>query len=243
MATVTPDDGTRLSYDVDDFTDPWRAAEPVVLVHGFGKNRKFWYPWVPALASHYRVIRVDLRGHGESSLPMDILGIKPDYYRGGTDDAITAIKDKAIIRYVKTQAGTTLDASTMDLMAFTKIRLIGYTDEHIKRIAEKRPCDVWMNLKEDELYKGAPALKAIAVVVGTGTLKGNIPDDLAYKMVKAINEKGADEIAASIKYMKGWQFAQRTAELANLPLHPGAVKYLQEQGVKLRPELIPPEMK
>ena len=69
MAGVTLRDGTRMVYDEHDFTNPWRESEPVVLVHGFSKNRRFWYPWVPALARRYRVIRPDLRGHGESDLP------------------------------------------------------------------------------------------------------------------------------------------------------------------------------
>jgi len=60
-------DGCRLAYDDYDFTDPWRQPEVVVLVHGFSKNRKFWYEWIPTLARRYRVINVDQRGHGESS--------------------------------------------------------------------------------------------------------------------------------------------------------------------------------
>jgi 3-oxoadipate enol-lactonase len=60
-------DGAELAYDVHDFTPPWAAAEPVILVHGFSKNRKFWYGWIPKLASRYRVINVDQRGHGDSS--------------------------------------------------------------------------------------------------------------------------------------------------------------------------------
>ena len=67
MPTVTLRDGTRMVYDEHDFTDPWRDSEPVVLVHGFSKNRRFWYPWVPALARRYRVIHPDLQGHGESA--------------------------------------------------------------------------------------------------------------------------------------------------------------------------------
>jgi 3-oxoadipate enol-lactonase len=66
---VTLGDGARIVYDVFDFTDPWRTAEPVVLVHGFSKNRRFWYEWIPRLARRYRVICPDQRGHGESSLP------------------------------------------------------------------------------------------------------------------------------------------------------------------------------
>lgn len=60
-------DGAEIAYDVHDFTPPWTAAEPVVLVHGFSKNRKFWYGWIPELAARYRVINLDQRGHGGSS--------------------------------------------------------------------------------------------------------------------------------------------------------------------------------
>jgi 3-oxoadipate enol-lactonase len=67
MPSVKLRDGATLAYDVYDFTDPWTTPDPVVLVHGFSKNRKFYYEWIPALARHYRVYNVDLRGHGESS--------------------------------------------------------------------------------------------------------------------------------------------------------------------------------
>ena len=60
-------DGARLAYDDDCFAPPWEAAEPVVLVHGFSKNRKFWYGWLPGMTKRYRVIRPDQRGHGDSS--------------------------------------------------------------------------------------------------------------------------------------------------------------------------------
>jgi pimeloyl-ACP methyl ester carboxylesterase len=69
MATVTLGDGARLVYDDYDFSDPWTESEAVILIHGFSKNRLFWYPWISDLARRYRVIRLDQRGHGESSLP------------------------------------------------------------------------------------------------------------------------------------------------------------------------------
>lgn len=59
--------GGELAYDVFDFGPPWQSREPVVLVHGFTKNRMFWYEWLPELAKRYRVINVDVRGHNESS--------------------------------------------------------------------------------------------------------------------------------------------------------------------------------
>jgi 3-oxoadipate enol-lactonase len=69
VPSVTLRDGARIAFDDHDFTDPWIAAEPVVLVHGFSKNRLFWYEWVPPLARRFRVVVPDQRGHGDSSLP------------------------------------------------------------------------------------------------------------------------------------------------------------------------------
>jgi pimeloyl-ACP methyl ester carboxylesterase len=38
----------------------------LVLVHGITESRHAWDPIIPALNDHWRVIAVDLRGHGES---------------------------------------------------------------------------------------------------------------------------------------------------------------------------------
>ncbi|MBI2871951.1 MAG: alpha/beta hydrolase [Chloroflexi bacterium] len=63
-------DGARLHYEDADFTDPWRAPAPAVLLqHGFARNGRFWYAWVPLLARWYRVVRPDLRGMGGSTMP------------------------------------------------------------------------------------------------------------------------------------------------------------------------------
>ena len=62
-----------MHYQIDDFTDPWAPAETVILHHGNAKNLKLWYAWVPLLARHFRVVRLDARGFGASSAP------KPGY--------------------------------------------------------------------------------------------------------------------------------------------------------------------
>ena len=59
--------GTRIRYVVDDFTDPWRGAETVFMVHGFAESAEAWRGWVPYLARRYRVVRMDLRGFGRST--------------------------------------------------------------------------------------------------------------------------------------------------------------------------------
>lgn len=50
------------------------GAHPIVLVHGLGLTLGTWDDHVAALAAHYRVIRYDLAGHGQSAAP----ALKPD---------------------------------------------------------------------------------------------------------------------------------------------------------------------
>lgn len=59
-------DGIQLAYYVDDFTPPWSTPETVVLLHAAMGSAERWFSWVPRLAQKYRVIRLDLRGHGQS---------------------------------------------------------------------------------------------------------------------------------------------------------------------------------
>jgi 3-oxoadipate enol-lactonase len=58
-----------LYYEDDNFTDPWAPSETVILHHGNAKNSQLWYAWVPPLAGEFRVIRLDARGFGKSSIP------------------------------------------------------------------------------------------------------------------------------------------------------------------------------
>lgn len=44
---------------------------PLVLIHGLGQRKEAWVPQHP-LASEYRLITPDLRGHGETTLETDI---------------------------------------------------------------------------------------------------------------------------------------------------------------------------
>ncbi|HXQ21527.1 MAG TPA: alpha/beta fold hydrolase, partial [Candidatus Acidoferrales bacterium] len=45
------------------------AARPVVLLHGFGDSFTSWEGWVPVLSTEYRVITLDLPGHGLTRAP------------------------------------------------------------------------------------------------------------------------------------------------------------------------------
>lgn len=69
MPRTRIDDTLEMHYELDDYTDPWTTPETILLVHGVADTSKAWFAWVPLLARRFRVLRPDLRGFGQSSLP------------------------------------------------------------------------------------------------------------------------------------------------------------------------------
>lgn len=63
--------GLEIAWKMDDFTDPWRQAETVLLMHGIAEAGDAFRGWVPHLARNFRVLRPDFRGYGESSAVAD----------------------------------------------------------------------------------------------------------------------------------------------------------------------------
>jgi pimeloyl-ACP methyl ester carboxylesterase len=73
-------DGVRVHYR--DEGNP--AAPAVVLVHGFAASLHAWEPWVEQLSADYRVISLDLAGHG--------LTRTPDGYQISTEGQVAIIE-------------------------------------------------------------------------------------------------------------------------------------------------------
>jgi 3-oxoadipate enol-lactonase len=72
MPNFRPSPDLDMYYEVDDFTDPWRQPETILLLHGNAESGQAWYAWVPHLARQYHVVRPDMRGFGRSTaMPRD----------------------------------------------------------------------------------------------------------------------------------------------------------------------------
>jgi 3-oxoadipate enol-lactonase len=109
MQFMTASDGLRLAYAVDDFSDPWRPQETLILIHAaMGSSRRL-YKWVPTLSRHVRVVRPDMRGHGQTGMPgpdqlslkrltqdvielADHLGLKDFHIAGSSAGSIVAMR-------------------------------------------------------------------------------------------------------------------------------------------------------
>jgi pimeloyl-ACP methyl ester carboxylesterase len=63
--TMALPDGETLAY----IDMGYASGPPVVLIHGYTDNARDWVPMLPYLSKRYRLILVDIRGHGQSSKP------------------------------------------------------------------------------------------------------------------------------------------------------------------------------
>lgn len=165
------------------------------------------------------------------------LAIRPDYFRGGTSDAVEAMKDKRIVGYAKTGIGFGLDASTMDIAVTTPIRILPFSAEDVAKVKAEHPYYPWIGVPAGAV-KGMGAFWTPAIVVGFAAPK-SLPADLSYKIVKAIND-GYEHQKATFKGVVE-RIPDSTVSVALSPLHAGALKYYRELGLKVRDDLVPPE--
>lgn len=74
-------DGCSLHYE------EYGQGSPLLLVHGLGSSCQDWEYQIPALTAHYRVIVMDVRGHGRSDKPDERYSIP-----GFTADVVALIE-------------------------------------------------------------------------------------------------------------------------------------------------------
>lgn len=74
-------DGCQLHYE------EYGHGAPVLLLHGLGSSTRDWEKQIPALAAHYKVILLDLRGHGRSDRPHENYSIA-----GFADDVLALLE-------------------------------------------------------------------------------------------------------------------------------------------------------
>ena len=66
--------GERLKLTIRDMTyhiEMWGEGPPLLMLHGFTGSTKTWAPLVPLWHDHFKLIAVDLIGHGLSDSPAD----------------------------------------------------------------------------------------------------------------------------------------------------------------------------
>ena len=61
-----------LYYRDEGFADAWDSPAPMLLLHGNAESGLAWNAWMPLMGRHFRCIRPDMRGFGQSTpMPHD----------------------------------------------------------------------------------------------------------------------------------------------------------------------------
>jgi len=170
-----------------------------------------------------------------SEAVMKAFGVTPDWSRGATTNMVDAIKDNRMDGYIKSGNGDKVDASTKDIMTSTKLSCIGITPEQEEIITKQFPELTLMRL--EEASPGIPPFTTWAFGnVGAGRM--DMPDEVAYQITKAVCEDKVIQ-AEAFSGVRGLDFVEQTMKFANVPLHPGAIRYYREIGANIPAHLIP----
>lgn len=90
--SVAAPDGVRIVYEAGGLAAA--DATTLVLVHGWSCDRSYWSGQMAPLAERYRVVAIDLAGHGESGTG------RTDYTMASFGGDVAAVVEKLALRHV-----------------------------------------------------------------------------------------------------------------------------------------------
>ena len=169
-------------------------------------------------------------------------GIQPDYKWGGTASNLEAMKAKTVD--VWSRPGFR-DGGLQELSLSRPLNFLPITEEHLKKYNEKYPAHGKGLISPAGQYRGHDKdYLTLAFVEGEMADK-NLPEDVVYKILKAVYAKRMDMVKVDASFREGGleNFPKLTMEYCDVPLHPGAIKFYRELGVKIPDNLLPPGMK
>ncbi|WP_299822853.1 TAXI family TRAP transporter solute-binding subunit [uncultured Jannaschia sp.] len=166
----------------------------------------------------------------------DTLGISPEWVRGSTTDAVDMVKDDRIVGYVKSGAGTRLDASSLDIQTFTPIEVISLTDEQAETLRQEMRDIAVVDIQE--AGEGIESYKTWSFALAVSATP-EMDEEVAYQITKAAMEDETVQQNA-LAELADYDLAELTMQYGTVPLHPGAAQYFREQGIEI-PEHMQPQ--
>jgi len=175
----------------------------------------------------------------------DVLKTKIDFVPGALSDSISAFQARRIVGLQKTSPLGAIDSSLLEVSMTTPILAVGFTKEDTERIRRVYPYVPFIETPRgaiSQLPDSGPMFE-LAPIVGAMAPR-SLPEEVAYKIVKAYAE-GIAEVAAAFPAVKGWDpvgdLFKYVSEGAEIPAHAGLVRYAREKGIAVPRRFIPPE--
>lgn len=142
-------------------------------------------------------------------------------------DSATALKDAKIDAFFCVAGAPT--TAIVELATSNSINILRIDDEHADKLIADYPFYTKFDVPGGA-YKGVDSNVQTVAVVATYIVSNDLDDKLVYDMTKALFEN-ADEIAKA--HPKGAELnAEYSVSGISISIHPGALKYYKEIGVR-----------
>ena len=142
-----------------------------------------------------------------------------------------AIKDNKIDAYFWVGGLPTSAVTDLAATPGTKIKLIDHT-ESVDRMNKKYGQLYVPGTIPAKTYPGQEKDGQIAVVWNLLVARADMPDQVAYTVLKTIFDK-KQELINVHKEAASFDYKNQSNAAAAIPFHPGAIKYFAEHGIKL----------
>ncbi|MFM7283465.1 MAG: TAXI family TRAP transporter solute-binding subunit [Betaproteobacteria bacterium] len=146
-------------------------------------------------------------------------------------ESVNAIKDKKVDAFFWVGGLPTAAVTDLASTPGTKIRMIDHA-EAVAAMNKKYGDLYYADTIPRATYSGMDADNKIASVANILVVSAKMPDDQAYKIVKAVFDHQKDLIAVHKEYASVTVPNQKQAS-SPIPFHPGAVKFIREKGGKI----------
>jgi len=147
-------------------------------------------------------------------------------------ESVNAIKDRKIEAFFWVGGLPTAAVTDLANTPGTKIRMIDHADA-VAAMNKKYGNLYYADTIPKATYSGMAADNKMASVANILLVNANMPDDQAYKIVKAVFDHQKDLIAVHQEYANVTIAGQKQASTP-IEFHPGAVKYIQEKGGNIK---------
>jgi TRAP transporter TAXI family solute receptor len=151
--------------------------------------------------------------------------------RLGVAESGNALKDGKIDAFF--WVGGLPTAAVTDVGATPNVKILMVdTAEYVDKMNAKYSPIYSKGVIPAKTYPGQDKDNAVAVVQNILVANANMPDDVAYNIVKTFMEKKA-ELVAVHREAENFTIENQQKENTPVPYHPGAAKYFNEKGAKL----------
>lgn len=169
----------------------------------------------------------------------NLLGIEPNWFEASSSDGIDAVMNRQISGAARN--GSAPDSQIVQMQSAVDLSFLTFTDEELEKITEAMPYLNVVTIPAGSYEGQNYDYKTIATAQG-GITTTAITQEQGYEYISAMmSDEGRSQWTAA--YPKGGEVdvIDLTLRTAKAPLHAGTVQYLEEQGIEVPSELIPPE--